>query len=97
MHGWRSSGVSRSKRHAQIYWSEQRKSFCIKSICKNAVRVNGVSYPGSPEGNAGSEAALFSQACIEIADSPQMYFLLPKGESITLAQGARVHRHRKKL
>lgn len=31
-----------SKKHAMIYWNEEKQSFCIKSICKNAVRVNGV-------------------------------------------------------
>lgn len=75
-----------SKRHAMIYWSEERQSFCIRSICKNAVKVNGQSFPGSPEGNAGTEAPLCSQAAIEIADSGQIYFLLPKSKQPALTK-----------
>jgi len=67
-----------SKKHARIYWSHERQSFCIQSICKNAVKVNQQTFPGSPDGSAGTEAVLDSQACIEIADSPQIFFLLPK-------------------
>jgi hypothetical protein len=30
-----------SRRHAMIYWSHEKQCFELKSICKNAVRVNG--------------------------------------------------------
>jgi hypothetical protein len=30
-----------SRRHAMIYWSHDKQCFELKSICKNAVRVNG--------------------------------------------------------
>eukprot|EP00961_Rhodomonas_salina_P193760 2615939-Rhodomonas_salina.2 len=29
-----------SKKHAKIYWSHERKTFEVKSICKNAIKVN---------------------------------------------------------
>ncbi len=30
-----------SRRHAMIYWCHEKQFFELKSICKNAVRVNG--------------------------------------------------------
>mmetsp|Transcript_39599 Transcript_39599/g.61771 ORF Transcript_39599/g.61771 Transcript_39599/m.61771 type:complete len:135 (-) Transcript_39599:4570-4974(-) len=47
-----------SKRHATIYWTPKQEKFEIKSICKNAVRVNGSLYPGSPDGQQGRPAEL---------------------------------------
>jgi hypothetical protein len=68
-----------SKRHAMIYWNNEQQCFEIKSICKNAVKVNGVTYNGSPDGRQGTPCKLTSQACIQIADGTPLYFLLPRG------------------
>jgi hypothetical protein len=68
-----------SKKHAMIYWNNEQQCFEIKSICKNAVKVNGVTYNGSSDGNAGAPCKLTSQACIQIADGTPLYFLLPRG------------------
>lgn len=67
-----------SKKHAMIYWNAETQHFEVKSICKNAVKVNGQSYVGSSDGHAGQACQLTSQACIQIADGTALYFLLPK-------------------
>ncbi|EKX47554.1 hypothetical protein GUITHDRAFT_152026 [Guillardia theta CCMP2712] len=66
-----------SKMHASLYWNSDDEKFYIKSICKNAVKVDGVIYPGSPDGNSGKPAPLQRQSKIEIADGVPIYFLLP--------------------
>lgn len=68
-----------SKKHAEIYWNHEEENWMIKSICKNAVRVDGIPYPGSSTGTDGKPAKLQSKSAIEIADGTPIFFLLPKG------------------
>jgi len=68
-----------SKKHAMVYWSHEEENWYIKSICKNAVKVDGQTYSGSPSGTEGKPAKLQSKSQIEIADGTPIFFLLPKG------------------